>query len=326
MSQESRSHIVLKDVPRDFRTEIPNIVIEMIRLKLIPHTALTLYTIYRKVAGENGSCWIGTRGLAELCGMNVKTVTAAKHKLAQKFDILGGKSLIEITPGNKKEGHADTVVIESIWIDNYTRFKKIPTCGKTSHTPVVKRATPLCRNEPHKKEPIKKEPYKNLIIADPIPMAKTAVPPKPESMPAGGNNNPFVCLASCSDLSEAQKRQLSKYPESVVADAVRYCYHASVKLEGPQARIKQLHAFCKNPSAYSDTLKDLDSPSKGKSIREQILSVCKKGKMYNGFEFDYDETCLMLIDAPHNHVYSLLWKEKDLKQKWWELINKLGLK
>lgn len=171
----------------------------------------------------------------------------------------------------------------------------------------------------------KKKISKKIIIADPTPMAKTSKPPKPESMPAGGNNNSFVCLASCSDLSEAQKRQLSKYPESVVADAVRYCYHASVKLEGPQARIKQLHAFCKNPSAYSDTLKDLDSPTQGKSLKDQILSVCKKGQVYNSHEFDYDDNCLMFIDAAHNHVYSLKWTETDLKRKWYELLKKLGL-
>lgn len=153
------SHVVLQETSRDYRTEIPNIVDEMVKLGFLSFYAFRLYSVYRRIAGEHGKCWVGTRGLAEHCGFSPTKVTEAKKELSQAFIMLQGKSLIQIQPGSKKMETADTVYINDIWADNYAHFKNKVTCAKYS-TPVCQIQHTPVPNIAHKKEPIKKEPNK----------------------------------------------------------------------------------------------------------------------------------------------------------------------
>jgi hypothetical protein len=157
---EPTTRIRIREVPRDYRTETPNIVHELLENGLISHFAFVLYSIYRRIAGEHGECWVGQRNLAKKCGFSRPTVQRAKLELCKKFDLLGGKSLIINTRGNKKDEEADTVEIEDIWPENYAHFKKSLTWlsglppmvnGRATHGSVVDQ----------KNEPTKKEPYKN---------------------------------------------------------------------------------------------------------------------------------------------------------------------
>lgn len=162
--------------------------------------------------------------------------------------------------------------------------------------------------------------YKEVIINNPIDDTPSG------GNAAAGNNNSHECLGKCEDLSPRQKAQLSKYPASVVEKAVAYCYHPSTKLRGPQARIKQLHAFCKEPEAYEEAFKQLNDPYRGKTFKERILYDFKHGSKYNGHEFAHDDSGACFIHPNGIHVYGIKWKEKDLETKWQELLNKLGIK
>ena len=91
---ENSINVKFRESPRDFRTEVPNIVSELVELGLLSHWARTLYTVYRKIAGEHGACWVGERGLAKKCGFSRTQVLRAKKELLQNFELLNGKSLI----------------------------------------------------------------------------------------------------------------------------------------------------------------------------------------------------------------------------------------
>ena len=124
MSSPTLSQIIHQEVSRDYRTEIPNIVFEMLEKRLISASAFVLYAVYRRIAGQNGSCWVGKRGLEKRCGLNHKTIVKSKTILSSTFEILNGKSLIESTPGDYVDGKSDTITIVDIWPENHSFFKK----------------------------------------------------------------------------------------------------------------------------------------------------------------------------------------------------------
>lgn len=170
---------------------------------------------------------------------------------------------------------------------------------------------------------------KNLLKQELI-IATTDLPKvvqeKRSSLPAGGNKKLYSCLDQCSDLTATQKLQLLKYEESTVSKAVKYCYRPNAKLEGEQARIKQLIAFCKNPDDYTETLKTLDSPTKGLPLKERILGAFKKDVMYNNrYEFDHNDEGAIFLDTKANFTYFFEWKGSNRDQAWWELLKKLGI-
>lgn len=175
----STSKVVYQEVPRDFRTEIPNIVFVLLENGQISYPEFVLYSIYRKIAGQNGACWVGTRGLAEKTGLSRPTITKAKKNLSSPFSLLKGKSLIDITPCDNKSQIADTVTIIDIWPENYKHFKEITTCAKREHRGVQNNDTGVCKITTQKNEPKKKEPYKKRTISN--KKAETVHKPQNES-------------------------------------------------------------------------------------------------------------------------------------------------
>ncbi len=319
MSQLSR--IIHREAPRDFRTEIPNILFHMLEIGEISTSDLILYSVYRKIAGEHGACWVGTRALELKCKLKDKTIAKSKRNLSRGFAILGGKSLIEITKHNHHEQTADNITINDIWQENHEHFKNITTCRKIADGGVVNGRTGVPYLGGHKKEPIKKEPN---IIANPEP------PPLPaEAMPAGGNNNKFIykCLSLAIDLSDRQKAELTKkHTEPAVAAAVKYCYHPTTKIEGgPVGRLKLLLYFLKNPDLFKDKMLTIDDPVEKKSTKETILGRFKHGQMYNGFEFLVDDKGIGFLKPGMVHVYSVYWGP-NFNNEFLQLINKLGIK
>lgn len=182
----------------------------------------------------------------------------------------------------------------------------------------------------------KDQSYKEtpIIITEDDPPPEIAVPPE-IPIPAGGNNKSSTkedlstfppCLEKCTDLSPLQKRQLLKYSPATLAKAVEYTYHTSTKLKGPQARIKQLHAFCQNPEAYEDSYRRLNEPDRGKSIKEKILSSFKNGEKYNNYYFHCDDVGINLQPISGHGYHTLNWKEPNFAEKWLELLTKLKIK
>lgn len=180
-----QTQILFQEISRDYRTEIPNIVFELLESGEISSNDMMLYLTYRRVAGEHGACWIGTRGLTKKTRLSDKTITKSKINLSRPFAALGGKSLITITPCNRKNEEADTVMIIDIWKENFEHFikkkreaeklKKRLTCSKIDDTGVVKETTRVWENRRHKKEPYKKEPYEESS-STPEVLKKPSVP------------------------------------------------------------------------------------------------------------------------------------------------------
>jgi len=160
------------------------------------------------------------------------------------------------------------------------------------------------------------------------------IPVPPDPLPAGGNNNNnsieiYKCLEPVNDMSPKQKAQFGRYDEKIVEAGVSYCYHPNTKLQGPQARIKQLHAYCKNPADYADTLKHLDSPKQGRETdKDRVLNNFQKGKLYNGFEFFADDYGAGFIVPSElrvgdRHTWGFTWKEPNWYDKWLEIHEKI---
>lgn len=135
----TQSHVILQECPRDFRTESPNILWELIESREISIIDYGLYSFYRKVAGESGACWVGTRKIAQITGLSPTTIAKSKKALSKKFALLGGKSLIHITPCDRKNQTADTITIFDIWPENHNFFQKKYTCDKRRHTSKLKK-------------------------------------------------------------------------------------------------------------------------------------------------------------------------------------------
>jgi hypothetical protein len=104
-------------------TEIPNIVFELVRDKEISASEFALYCIYRKIASEGEPSFVSTGKLAEMANMSKSTIANAKKALSKPFNKLGGKSLIQITLGDKKLKQADIVLIVDIWPENEKELK-----------------------------------------------------------------------------------------------------------------------------------------------------------------------------------------------------------
>ncbi len=186
-------HIKFQETTRNHYTQIPNIIFELLEHREISPTDFILYSTCRRIAGENGGCWVGVRGLAKRTGLNPKTITKSKQVLSKKFSMLSGKSLIEIIPGDKKSELADTIIITDIWPENDPYFQKKYTCGKRDYTPVVKETTPMYQMRPHNNEPSNKNlwnkksnseiVHKSKVIPDAQPVRFKAPPPPDPSTP-----------------------------------------------------------------------------------------------------------------------------------------------
>lgn len=161
------------------------------------------------------------------------------------------------------------------------------------------------------------------------------IPVPPDPLPAGGNNNNspveiYKCLEPVNDMSPKQKSQFGRYDEKIVEAGVSYCYHPNTKLQGPQARIKQLHAYCQNPADYADTLKHLDNPKKDKeSYKDKVLNTFVKGELYNGFEFFADDYGAGFIVPSElrvgdRHTWGFAWKDTNWYDEFLKIREKIN--
>ena len=114
---------------RKYRTEIPNVVLEM---GLSPY-ALTLYLHLKRTAGQNGKCWKSVRTLAE-------ETSVSKSEIARTRTELEERELIAVE--QPKDPRKPSVVsIVDIWEKNFDHFRekkaRVPhgdaTCPTDSH-------------------------------------------------------------------------------------------------------------------------------------------------------------------------------------------------
>lgn len=105
-----------------YRTEVPNLVLEL-GLRPFP---LALYLHLKRTAGDGGQCEKTSRRIAaEMGGISVAAISAAKAELAVPREALGGKALIEVHPiadGKGTRFARDVITIVDVWPENMDRF------------------------------------------------------------------------------------------------------------------------------------------------------------------------------------------------------------
>lgn len=164
--------ILLEEVSRNFRTEIPNIIYELVTTGDLSIYEQYLYQTYRRMAGEHGECFAGQKKLSEITGISHTEIVRIKKKLSQPFKKLNDKPLIRIQKAPKQSNLADIVTIVDIWPENHAFFKNklrckagLPPLSTTFTTPVNYVDT---KNEPYKKKDIRSS-ITTIVHKSPIP-------------------------------------------------------------------------------------------------------------------------------------------------------------
>lgn len=117
-----------KTADRKYFTIIPNVIWTM----NLSSIAFRLYTTIKKIAGENGLCFMGTRRLAREAGISAGSVSTAKHELERA-------GLITIVRRKRSTSGQpiDHVQVSDIWPQNMAHFAKCsadePRCSAGEH-------------------------------------------------------------------------------------------------------------------------------------------------------------------------------------------------
>lgn len=98
-----------------YRTEIPNIIMDM----GLDTYELSLYLHLKRIAGDNGKCWMSIKSLSAISKISVRKIQYLKSQLVIK-------KLISIKIREKKDGSLETDLIEivDIWPKNFEFFKE----------------------------------------------------------------------------------------------------------------------------------------------------------------------------------------------------------
>ena len=116
-----------------------------------------------------------------------------------------------------------------------------------------------------------------------------------------------------------------KFPEPLVNDAIRYCYHPSTQITGgPLGRMKLLQHFLRNPDDFKETLDNLDKPKAKESKKDTILGAFKKGQMYHGYEYTTDDIGVSFYKPGMYQPYSVRWNSKNFISEFNEILWKIG--
>ena len=198
---------------------------------------------------------MGSRTLEKEARLGDKTIKASKANLSRKFQCLNGKSLIEITPHNKKLETADTVTIMDIWPENYAYFKNKVTCRSSGDTGVVVQGTRVSYLEGHKKEPCKKEPRKKIDSDG-----------KPEDGLAPGEEKPKIKVRNPSgkevaiDESEIYRLSLTwGFRTEIVTEAIKRLRQQKAPVRDV---MRYIEATCRNIARDEDRIARKNAPPK----------------------------------------------------------------
>ncbi len=79
--------------------------------------AYRLYGHIKRVAGDSGEFFEGSRTTAKACNMAHGSVTPAKRELIEKRLIVVG------IPGDPKACRPDLIRVVNVWSENFTRYR-----------------------------------------------------------------------------------------------------------------------------------------------------------------------------------------------------------
>ena len=145
-----------------FRTEIPNIISDMVEIGELSHYDAMTYFTLKRICGDAGKSFYSIPNIAKKCGFSEDTVRKSLKKLSQEIPLIGS-ILIKIQKRLKQDGSADSslITIVNIWRKNgnfYRERKEIKKClGGSSDQPGVVVGTNQGGSwERDKEEPLKK--------------------------------------------------------------------------------------------------------------------------------------------------------------------------
>jgi len=138
------------------RTELANIISQ---LNLSPNE-VAVYFILKKIAGDNGSCYMSCQKIADMCNVSLKVFYRTKERLCQNYKIINCP-LIICTNRKTEQGDKDTnlITIVDIWDENYL-FYIGNGSAKNDSTGSAKNDSTVVPKTPYKEEPFQEEPFK----------------------------------------------------------------------------------------------------------------------------------------------------------------------
>lgn len=109
---------------RKYRIELPNLIDEID----ISVYAFRLYVHMRRVAGASGTCFEGTRALAERCRMSMGKVSEAKQELIDK------RLITQIGERPTRGGLVPEYQLADLWEENYERYAGVHYTNTTDES------------------------------------------------------------------------------------------------------------------------------------------------------------------------------------------------
>lgn len=272
-----------------YRTEIPNIL-SHIGLKGLE---IAVYYAIKQVAGDNGKCTKSAQHIAEMAGVNRKTVFEIIKKLCEVNPILN-KPLIVLNNRVSSCGSSMTnsIRIVDVWPDNYEFFlkrkkekqvesigieKKISECKNGTGGEGVKTVQGECKNGTQ----IRTYYNKNLYIDK----QQQQGPPKVAAVSSVVAVSFFKCLLDEEGLDDQDREALMVFAEEKVQRALAF----SKQVPFTKTLIAQLIWFCQSkvePKAPEAKVKaDLMQQVKNKLEHN---SNYQTGNAYKEVEIDHE--------------------------------------
>lgn len=108
-----------------YRTEIPNIIFEMVDLGFLDSYDFIVYCTIKRIAGDDGYSCYSMKKLAKKCGISERKLIECIKHLKEKSEFLE-TSLIEVEHRKKDDGSSDTstITVVDVWSVNGDFFKQ----------------------------------------------------------------------------------------------------------------------------------------------------------------------------------------------------------
>ncbi len=133
VSNRRKSGVLIRDAstPHDYRTEIPNIILE----RGLSSKEIHLYLFYKKVAGDTGSCYYSMKNIGKAIGCSPTTVLKARKGLEK-----AGVIVIDKTTDERNQ-QTVYVTIADIWPENHECGINKAKVNKDLRPPIQKLVT-----------------------------------------------------------------------------------------------------------------------------------------------------------------------------------------
>ena len=316
-----------------YRTEIPNIITDLLRLNVYQKA---VYFEYKRMAGDAGSCYKSNKKIAYDLDISVRKLQYTKQELAEPWNQLNGKPLIKITERKTEKGDRDTDLVEiiDIWEENFLYYYQKKYKGAAQHTQgVLHDVQEGIAPGAHKEELFKEDLFKELT--------NQQTPPKAQKVSKSSESDSGLVSfsekqktienlkLSESQLSESQKRTILKHCKSMELDffksqVAKFAdYAKSNHVTNHFGLLRSVLGLDEKP-AWEDA-----KPKDQGSIEEQNREAAKEklgaydGKPIKGLSFEILNTHCQFTSGTFAQIFE--FKNYDFVPRMNEFLERLGL-